>query len=965
MNNEMDGMAVGTYDDPLVIRLYLHMIRNDDGSGGVSALNLQEQIDYLDLVYNQLNIYLDYCIIDFPCTQCLTDLSFLKNQWVTNSLDDGMNGYLLPVSSPLPGEAGDVPSKNFYARISPLNIAAHEFGHGLGLYHTHQDGACPPTVNTEYAPTWVASVLTPGSNSSIAGDRITDTPADPRYCYNMNGPNCTFINPLHTLDYLGNQFIDPNNVLPVNLMSYNTCAGTGELTPGQNNRIRDVLVFSEELAEVISPFSHIKLVTGTEVWSSPLFFDHDVNVEGNLTISTEVGFAPGFGLIIEKDGYLLLDGATLTLSSIENSCNNSTSKFWNGISIKRDNSSRGFLEMKNSSVIEHADQAISFVGAGWQWVIADDCIFRNNRISFNNIQSTGGPAKFTLCDFVIDDDYLGSSYYPQVNSVHSYLTWFRGCQFIFEPVLISSITRQAISSYDGQIVVQAGPGPTRSKFDNWSRGITAAGNMDTKLVLVRGSDFTGNQYGIFSDQFWKIYVYDNQFDISNDDISENGWGIYTSQARSIQLHDNKFWSENSSVNSTGIHVDNTFGENLAISESDFTDLDVGIDAVSAGNEARGLMLLCNQNEGNRDFDFKTANGIGPRQGSNVKPAGNTFSHTGVESASDFSATGISYFINYFHSPGVSIEIPLYKTSNVNPIAAQNSHGCEHFALFQDPYDNDDLADYISHHTDILAEIEDKEDELDQPHLTAEQIRDLSADLQLLELDRDMNISDAISYVLVQDSLIYNDLREAIDLKNDFKSEISLALTWLDEGKYAEALSQLESVGARVDLDVDEEQDLEEIIELNSMLVNVYRDARIENMLTEEEMDTVELIAENGIGLGRNQARALLCYFYDNCISLDVEEFQGKPNISNETIEPSDLVAWPSPAKDEIEVQIPVNNFIGILNVTNIEGKVMLSQIIQHHNDNPVTLNTNQFPLGVYFINMYGGESKVFIGRFIK
>ncbi len=961
-NNDMVGMASGTYDDPIVIRLYLHVVRNDDGSGGLSALNLQEQIDFLDDVYNPWHIYFDYCVRDFKCSTCFTDLPYLKSQWETNSLDDGMNGYLLSSNSSLIGEAEDVGAKNFFARIDRLDILAHELGHALGLFHTHQNSFCPPQAISEYAPTIVMSVLVPGSNSSTAGDRITDTPADVN-CYNFDGPNCTFTNPTSILDYLGNPYIDPNNVLPVNIMSYNHCPR--ELTPKQNERIRDMLVFSEELAEVVSPFSQIKLVIGTEEWTTPLFFNHDVRIEGNLTISTNVGFAPGCGLIVEKGAYLSIDGGTLTLSSYENTCSSANSKFWNGIMIKRDGDQRGFLETSNHAVIEHADQAIYFDGIGPQWLLIDDCTFRNNRLSLNNTQSTSGPARFTLCDFIIDENYLGSSYYPQVQSLHSYATWFRGCQFLFEPVLVSSISRQAISSYDGQILVTAGPGSVKSRFENWTKGVNASQSQDTKLTLVRGSEFIGNKYGIFSEDFWKTFAYDNEFDISNDDISSTCWGIYTSLSRSVQLHDNKFSSTNTSVYSTGIHVDNTVGENLVIGESDFTDLDIGVDAERAGTEARGLMFLCNKNEGNRDFDFKTTNGIAPRHGNMFKPAGNTFSHTGVESASDFSATGIEYNVFYFRKSGADQENPIYITTNVKPTDATSSIGCEHFGLFQDPFENDNLANYITYDSDISAEIEDKEDELDQPNLTKQQITELSADLELLELDKAMNISYAISFVLIQDSLIYNDLRTAINLRDDFRSEVSIAQTWIDQGDFTTGISALESISNRMTLNPKESLDLDDILALTNMLVNVYNDDRIESQLSEEEIDTVEKIANDGIDIGMNQARALLVYFYGFDFSNEVQEFEVvDPGVQN-PIQPEELSSWPNPANDLIEIDLPEGTFYGKITVANMEGRIMTTQTLDAENDGHIMIKTGAFPPGVYVIALNDGGNNLFISRFIK
>lgn len=60
--------------------------------------------------------------------------------------------------------------------IAPVNVrrpttVAHEVGHCLGLYHTHHGS---PFKNEGGKPEYVD-----GSNSTIAGDFLSDTPADP------------------------------------------------------------------------------------------------------------------------------------------------------------------------------------------------------------------------------------------------------------------------------------------------------------------------------------------------------------------------------------------------------------------------------------------------------------------------------------------------------------------------------------------------------------------------------------------------------------------------------------------------------------------------------------------------------------------------------------------------------------------------------------------------------------------
>jgi len=197
-NNSMNGAASGTYDDPLVIRLYIHIVRQGNGSGGVNAINLQEQIEWLDELFQVHNLFFDYCIQDVNCADCWISgtegRNAIKELWVTNSLDDGINCYLFPPGFNQTGEAEDVGSKNCFSFVD-YSGTAHEIGHCLGLFHTFQNNVCPPTSDNEYSPFYDQNnVLIDGANCDSAGDLICDTPADPR-CYNLVS-GCTFSNPI-------------------------------------------------------------------------------------------------------------------------------------------------------------------------------------------------------------------------------------------------------------------------------------------------------------------------------------------------------------------------------------------------------------------------------------------------------------------------------------------------------------------------------------------------------------------------------------------------------------------------------------------------------------------------------------------------------------------------------------------------------------------------------------------------
>ncbi len=960
-NNSMDGAALGTYDDPLVIRLYIHLVRQGNGSGGVNATNLQEQIEWLDELYQTQNLYFDYCIQEVNCADCWlsgTDgRNAIKDLWVTNSLDDGINCYLFPPSFNQTPEAEDVGSKNCFSYVDATSTA-HEIGHCLGLFHTFQGMSCPPTSDSEYSPYYDQNNdLVNGSNCDSAGDLICDTPADPQCWHLVSG--CTFSNTLPRLDFVGHPFIDPDNILPKNIMSYYPCRQ--EFTDGQNRRMRDLLADDNVIGQVVSPFSHIKTVSGIEEWTSPKYFNHDLVIDGSLTISTEVGFAPGCGIIL--NGTLFLYGGTLTLSTYENTCPGATSKQWKGILINRSSTNTPALYIRDNSTIEHADQAISFNGSGNQYVTASNSKFIDNRVTYNNIRSLSGPAIFTNCDFLIDNDYLLQSYFPQVNTVHSAPILFGGCQFTFEPALPSSESRQAISSYDGQVVI-TNWGNIRSRFNNWTLAVRAYQNMGSKLTLIRKSDFIGNWRSIYNSDFQRMMVYNNTFDLSNDVMSDESWGIFSEGARQISYHDNQFSSTNSDIFSTGIYALGSGSENVVIGESDFSDLDVGVEAINAGNQAGGMTFLCNRNEGNRLYDFKTESGIGPEHGKPLKPAGNTFSHADNDDHdSDFRAVNLpgNYKINYYYDRTDPDQTPLYY-SNTLQLVQTNQGNCEHFILFQDPVDSTEFGQYLDTHDDLLEEISNKQDDLVQPNLDSSTIRDLSADLYYLELERDANASNAVAFVVTRDTIDYDDLRTAIDLREGFPFAVARANTYLEEGDTAAMFEELESIPAQLTLSQDEEDDLSGMLLLDSMLYRVYLEGRIEDALSASELDTVESIADEGVGLARDNARALLCYFYDECYDAEIP-FQSGDNPSLSDIGDGQFLK-PRPDSFADQELLPNTGAWNHCNIYSIDGRIVKS--LYPENDQVISFQiwTNDLPSGLYIIILSGPQENVAIKRWI-
>ncbi len=106
----------------------------------------------------------------------------------------------------------------------------HEIGHALGLYHTHEDSN---------------KVKLDGSDCSISGDLICDTPPDPGL-NEENVVNCKYVG-----DSRYNPLVD-------NLMSYSPCRT--KLTNGQVWRIRQTIKNNEVIRKTLNTTHELNFI---------------------------------------------------------------------------------------------------------------------------------------------------------------------------------------------------------------------------------------------------------------------------------------------------------------------------------------------------------------------------------------------------------------------------------------------------------------------------------------------------------------------------------------------------------------------------------------------------------------------------------------------------------------------------------------------------------------------------------
>ncbi len=240
----------------------VHIIRNDDGSGGVDLFALNSKFTELNRAFLPVGLQFYFCgsgsaggtnpSTDSPhfinSTAYNTTINYSNANTFTGILSafNVGNAINLYISNTIIGAEGFAtqPSPgfnhifvNYLAITNTVNkTLLHEFSHYFGLYHTFQDSNHATVANREV----VTRSL--GANCSTKGDRVCDTPADPYERLSPTQKNT--VN--NACNYTLTAPIDANGApyqpSITNVMSYwsRICGLNqhGQLTPGQYERMK-------------------------------------------------------------------------------------------------------------------------------------------------------------------------------------------------------------------------------------------------------------------------------------------------------------------------------------------------------------------------------------------------------------------------------------------------------------------------------------------------------------------------------------------------------------------------------------------------------------------------------------------------------------------------------------------------------------------------------------------------------
>lgn len=160
------------------MNVYYHIVRTNSGNGGFNSALLSSTTNMLNTAFNPHNLYVNNLGFDYINSSKYYDIDDVRNtstefnQLVRiNNKSNAINIYIINRAASYIGRADGILSQSLVIEKDYANtqVLSHEVGHCLNLLHTFQgtainSGGCAEAIN--------------GSNCTVCGDLICDTPAD-------------------------------------------------------------------------------------------------------------------------------------------------------------------------------------------------------------------------------------------------------------------------------------------------------------------------------------------------------------------------------------------------------------------------------------------------------------------------------------------------------------------------------------------------------------------------------------------------------------------------------------------------------------------------------------------------------------------------------------------------------------------------------------------------------------------
>ncbi|MBP5206647.1 MAG: T9SS type A sorting domain-containing protein, partial [Bacteroidales bacterium] len=755
------------------------------------------------------------------------------------------------------------------------------------------------------------------------------------------------------------------------------------------------------------PCSHIGTpleISGTQVWNDDRRFNRDVivNSGGHLTVKSELRLSGDSKIIVKPGGRLILDGCTIT-----NSC---PGGIWPGIEVWGDSDAhqqevnggylQGYVELKNGATIENARCALRLrnplvSGTSGGIVHADDAHFVNNALAVEACSYTNHGTLsqreidyhgwFHDCTFTVDEDFPAQAAFhchaslTEVNGLN-----FEGCAFSVNRS-VDSVDFQcsAIHAYnaafkatrhcDSQTLPCPSASVTRSSFSGFYRAVESlCDGQNTRTVMVRDADFSGNDVGVYALNTPLAAVLGNTFAVGG--RMDCSFGIWLEGVAVCQVEENSFASA-SGTNST------TYGAAFKNSEAandvyrnqfsglDYANLAIGRNAIVTGigghpSVTTGLTYTCNTNSGNgTDFridDFGDYSGIQPVQGSSAMAAGNTFSGSNwhIHNAGDYPITYYYYSADPDQTPSRSKLSQTTATSTTNSNHCRTHYGDDPIRLSQAATDslvsvwNAAREDYLS-----LLRLYQSLSTVETADSSA--LAGIAAGMTERAHTATMAAGDILRSLADSPASESGEMRRWLAVLACPSADRLAVASLLESGDTEEALALALSMNGKYDpkqLDPVEQQEYTDLIKLYA---DLRRSGRNAFGLTDSEKAAVERIAQEGTGQAQSLAKALVEGIGGErslmtCPSeLTNGQRGGDKAHGNQTLEMNDSPSFavnviPTPARTWITVEytLPEGCSNAIFELTSMTGVKVLS-VELGGNEGSKTLDLRKLPRGVY------------------
>ncbi|WP_425391875.1 T9SS type A sorting domain-containing protein [Ekhidna sp.] len=233
--NGQFSFDAGRISSTTSLAIAAHVIRKDDGTGGLTETELNDAIDNLNTFYSNAGLsffiltinyidntkYFDFVQADQGEMTAANNFENTINIYFANSVSDGDGAYFCGYAY-FPG-GPDVILMDNGCSVNGSTLP-HEVGHFFALYHTH--GTSNSTLTDELVTRGT------GANCDTAGDQLCDTAADPKLTGNVNS-SCQYTGT--ETDANGDAFTPD----PANIMSYSLKQCRDVFTDGQYSRMNE------------------------------------------------------------------------------------------------------------------------------------------------------------------------------------------------------------------------------------------------------------------------------------------------------------------------------------------------------------------------------------------------------------------------------------------------------------------------------------------------------------------------------------------------------------------------------------------------------------------------------------------------------------------------------------------------------------------------------------------------------